>query len=315
MRTMHAVIATAMVLLPTLSDQFASEAVRPRTASAVAADTLRQPPNLRNRSTVPGVVDVDITAARARLQLVPGGPLVDVYAYNGMVPGPTLDVREGDSVVVHFHNQLPEPTTVHWHGLHLPADVDGSPLYPIPSGSTHVYAFRIPPGYAGTYWYHPHPDARSSYQVSMGLFGAIVIRAPTDPLTALGIPDKLLILSDSRFDAHGAISFPDSESIQAEIDLENGREGNVLMVNGQVMPTISIRPGEVQRWRIVNASASRVYRLSLPGEPLIRVGSDGGLFAHPLTVSDVIVANSGRVEVLVHGGSTPGQHTLLEDLP
>lgn len=315
MRAMHAVIATAMVLLLPLSDRFASESVRPRPASAGASDTLRQPPNLRNRSTVPGVVDVDITAARARLQLVPGGPLVDVYAYNGMVPGPTLDVREGDSVVVHFHNQLPEPTTVHWHGLHLPADMDGSPLYPIAAGSTHVYAFRIPPGYAGTYWYHPHPDARSSYQVSMGLFGAIIIRAPTDPLTALGIPDKLLILSDNRFDAHGAISFPDSESIQADIDLENGREGNVLMVNGQVMPTISIRPGEVQRWRIVNASASRVYRLSLPGESLIHVGSDGGLFTHPLTVREVIVANSGRVEVLVHGGSTPGQRTLLEDLP
>jgi FtsP/CotA-like multicopper oxidase with cupredoxin domain len=315
MRTVDAVLATAMVLLVPFDAPFASLAVRPRPAHATAPDTLRQPPTLRNRSTVPGLVDVDLTAAQARLQLIPGGPPVDVYAYNGMVPGPTLDVREGDSVVVHFHNQLPEATTVHWHGLHLPANDDGSPLFPVAPGSTYVYTFRIPRGWAGTYWYHPHPDARSSYQVAMGLFGALIVHAPDDPLARLALPDKILILSDNRFDAHGAISFPDSGSIQAEVDLENGREGNVLMVNGQVMPTIPIRPGGVQRWRIVNASASRVYRLSLPGQQLIHVGSDGGLFAHPVAVHDIVVANSGRVEVLVQGGSTPGQRVAFQDLP
>lgn len=280
-----------------------------------AADTLREPPVLRNLSSVPGVVEVELTAAPARLRLVPGGPLVSGYAYNGTVPGPTLDVHEGDSVIVHFHNELPEPTTVHWHGLHLPAADDGSPLRPVAPGTSYEYTFRIPYGYAGTYWYHPHPDGRSAFQVAMGLFGAIIIRAAHDPLAALGIPEKLLILSDNRFDSHGAISFPDPRSIQEDIDLENGREGNVLFVNGQVMPTIRIRPGEVQRWRIVNASASRVYRLSLPGQRLEWVGTDGGLFAHPVAVDDLLLANSGRVEVLVRGPPAPGGRTLLQDLP
>jgi FtsP/CotA-like multicopper oxidase with cupredoxin domain len=293
----------------------AGAAIAPPASSAVAADTLREPPTLHNRSSLPGVVEVELTAAPARLRLEPGGPPVPVYAYNGTIPGPTLDVHEGDSVVIHFHNRLPDTTTLHCHGLHFRADMDGSPLYPVAPGASYDYAFRVPRGWAGTYWYHPHPDRITTHQVAMGLFGAIIIRAPHDPLAARGIPEKLLILSDNRFNADGTIAFPDPRSIQAEIDLENGREGNVLFVNGQVMPTIPIRRGEVQLWRIVNASASRVYRLALSGDSLVHVGSDGGLFEHPRTVPDLLLANSGRVEVLVRGGGALGSRAVLQDLP
>lgn len=288
----------------------------PRRAPLAAAmgaptDTLREPSKLRDRSRVPGIVEFELTAAPARLQLSPGGPTVSAYAYNGTVPGPTIDVREGDSVVIHFHNELPETSTVHWHGLHLPAGADGSVLDPIPPGATRDYTFRLARGSAGTYWYHPHPDVHSTRQVAMGLFGAFIVRAADDPLVLRGIPEKLLILSDNRFGADGQVAFPDPRSIDAEIDLENGREGNVLFVNGQVAPTIPIRRGEVQRWRIVNASAARVYRLALPGRPLLKVGTDGGLFEHPVEVPDIVLANSGRVELLVRGDSS----TALQDLP
>lgn len=280
-----------------------------------ASDTLREPPTLRNRSSVPGIVEVELTAEPTRLRLLPGGPLVRAWAYNGTVPGPTLDVHEGDSVVIHFHNQLPESTTVHCHGLHFPSNVDGSPLDPVAPGESHDYAFRVPRGWAGTYWYHPHVDRYTAFQVAMGLFGGIIIRAPHDPLAARGVPEKLLILSDNRFNADGSISFPDPQSVQADIDLENGREGNVLFVNGQVMPTIPIRRGGLQRWRIVNASASRIYRLALPGQSLLHIGSDGGLFEHPRAVPDLLLANSGRVEVLARGPGAPGGRVVLEDLP
>jgi FtsP/CotA-like multicopper oxidase with cupredoxin domain len=288
-----------------------SEHARP----ARSPELLRQPPVLRNMSSHPGVVEVTLTAAPARLRLMPGGPLVSVYAYNGTIPGPTLDLREGDSVIIHFRNQLPEWTTVHWHGFHIPAYADGSPLYPIAPGTSHDYKFRLAPGSAGTYWYHPHPDRRTRYQVSMGLFGGIIVRAPSDPLTAKGVPEKLLILSDNRFDSTGAIAFSKPSSLEGGIDLENGREGNVLFVNGQVMPTIPIRRGELQRWRIVNASAARVFRLSLAGQHLVHVGNDGGLFEHAVEVPEVLMANSERVEVLVRGTGSPGDTTVLEDLP
>ena len=283
----------------------------PSAALRAPPDTLREPPLLRSRSRVPAVVEFDLTAAPARLRLLPGGPLVDAYAYNGSVPGPTIDVREGDSVVIHFRNELPETSTVHWHGLHLPANADGSVLDPIPPGTSHDYTFRLARGSAGTYWYHPHPDVRSTYQVAMGLFGAFIVRAADDPLVAKGITEKLLILSDNRFGADGQVTFPDPRSIAAEVDLENGREGNVLFVNGQVAPTIPIGRGAVQRWRIVNASAARVYRLALPGRSLIKVGTDGGLFGAPVEVPEVVLANSGRVELLVLGDSG----AALQDLP
>ncbi|MDX1545498.1 MAG: multicopper oxidase domain-containing protein, partial [Rhodothermales bacterium] len=200
-------------------------------------------------------VELTLTAAPARLSLVPGME-TDVFAYNGRVPGPTVEVYEGDRVVIHFRNELPEPTTIHWHGLHIPITADGSPLHPVAPGEAYDYVFTIPAGSAGTYWYHPHPHHRTGYQVAMGLYGAFIIRDPADPLPD-ALPEKLLILSDNRFSPDGAIDLPDPKAMQGIVDRENGREGDVLFVNGEVMPALSIRSGEVQRWRIINASAAR----------------------------------------------------------
>jgi len=258
------------------------------------------------------VVEVTLTAAPARLPLLPGAP-TDVFAYNGRIPGPTLEVHEGDRVIIHFHNELPEPTTVHWHGLNLPADADGSPFYPVAPGGQFDYVFTIGPGTAGTYWYHPHPDGRAGYQVAKGLFGAIIIRAADDPLPA-SIPEKLLILSDNRFRLDGSIDLPDPNSPQGQVDMENGREGDVLFVNGQIMPTVPIRSGEVQRWRIINAAAARIFRLALPGQPVLQVGTDGGLLERPKEVGEVLLANSERVELLVRGDGPPGSRTTLQTL-
>jgi FtsP/CotA-like multicopper oxidase with cupredoxin domain len=267
---------------------------------------------LRNRSRARGVVEVELTAMRARMELVPG-VLTDAYAYNGRVPGPLLDVREGDHVTVRFRNELPEPTTVHWHGLHLPVDSDGSPFDPVEPGGERLYTFTVPHGTAGTYWYHPHPHHRTGYQVGKGLHGGIIVRAADDPLAHL--PDRLLILSDNRFAGDGGIDMAPEGSMQARIDFENGREGDVLFVNGVVNPTLEIRAGEVQRWRIVNASAGRVYRLALEGHTFLHVGSDGGLFEKPVEVKEILVGNGERVELLVRGSAQPGTSAALQALP
>jgi len=167
-------------------------------------------------------------------------------------------------------------------------------------------------GTAGTYWYHPHPDRRTGFAIGKGLFGAIVVHAADDPLPPMN--EKLLILSDNRFLTDGTIDFPDPASHHGGVDEENGREGPLLFVNGQMMPTISIRSGEIQRWRVINASAGRIFRIALAGRTMLQVGTDGGLFERPLEVKDLILATGERAELLVKGGAV-GTRTLLQNLP
>jgi FtsP/CotA-like multicopper oxidase with cupredoxin domain len=279
--------------------------------AASAVDTWTSPPVLQNISKNPGVVELNLTASPTRLEFVPGKP-TEAWAYNGTVPGPTLELREGDLVTVHFTNKLAQPTTVHWHGLHLPAGSDGSPLDPVLPGKSRDYVFRVRPGSAGTYWYHPHPDMTTTEQVSRGLYGALIIRPALDPLE--GIADRLLVLSDNRFQADGAVDLPHHTTPAGNIDAQNGREGEVLFVNGKTMPALSIKPGEWLRLRIINAAAARVFRLAIPGQKLVHVGSDGGLFERPIEVDELLVANSERVEVLIRGGE-PGSRTVLRTLP
>ena len=277
-----------------------------------SSDTLRQPPVMRNLSRRRGTVEFNLTASVVRLALKPGVP-TEAYAYNGSVPGPTFDVHEGDRVIVHFRNDLPEPTTIHWHGLHIPADMDGSPLRPIAPGARYDYVFTIKQGTAGTYWYHPHPDLRSGYQIAKGLFGAFVVRAADDPLRS--VPEQLLILSDNRFRADGSVDFAEPRSADGMRDEVNGREGDLLFVNGQIAPTVRIRSGQLQRWRVINVAAARIFCLALDGHRMLHVGSDGGLFEHPVEVEHIDLANSERVELLVRGTGAPGDRAMLHAMP
>jgi FtsP/CotA-like multicopper oxidase with cupredoxin domain len=270
------------------------------------------PAVLQNVSREPRTVEVYLTAAHARLELLPGLE-TEVFAYNGRSPGPLLEVEEGDRVIVHFQNDLSEATTVHWHGLHIPFSADGSPFHPVEPGEGYVYDFTVPYGSAGTYWYHPHPHHRTGYQVGRGLYGALIVRSADDPLAHL--PERLLILSDNRLDAEGSIDLPARNTPAGIVDAENGREGDLLFVTGELMPTLEIRSGEVQRWRVINASGARVYRLAIPGHRFLHAGSDGGLFEHPVEVSELVLANGERAELLVRGTGEPGSRTTLQTLP
>ena len=285
-------------------------------ASAASADAVVTPAAAPFRPSTaprpPRTVEFNLTAAPARLSIVPG-TTTDVFAYNGIVPGPTIEVREGDSVVVHFTNKLDVETTVHWHGLHLPFTSDGSPYHPVAPGETYDYVFKPRPGSAGTYWYHPHPHHATANQVVRGLYGAVIVRAADDPLPA-ALPERVLILSDNRLRPDGSFDLPERASHQGRVDFENGREGDLLLVNGQVMPTIRIRSGEIQRWRIINASAARVYRLAIPGHTFTHVGTDGGLFERPVEVEEIMIAGAERVEVLVRGTGAPGDRAAMQTL-
>jgi FtsP/CotA-like multicopper oxidase with cupredoxin domain len=281
-------------------------------AAAVAGTTSPSAPAAGEPEAFRRTVTVTLTASQTELALVPGTTTA-VYAYNGTVPGPTLEFMEGDDVVITFRNDLPEETTVHWHGLHLPFDADGSPFHPVAPGEEYSYRFTVRPGTAGTYWYHPHPHHHTGTQVARGLYGGIIVRAAEDPLA--GLTERLLVLSDNRLLPDGSLDLPDPHSHQGRVDFENGREGDVLFVNGTIMPTLEIRPGEVQRWRVINASAGRYYRLALSGHDVLHVGSDGGLFERPVEVGEILLASAERVELLVTGSAAPGTTAVLQTLP
>src|SRR5919199_6340327 len=143
------------------------------------------------------VVAVDLEAREAEWQFTPGRT-TRVWGFNGQVPGPTLEARVGDVLEVRFTNRLPEPTTIHWHGLRVPAAMDGTDMvqHPIAPGESFTYRFKLPD--AGTFWYHPHSN--ETVQLERGLYGALVVRGPNEPVLDA---ERVLVLDDLKLDKHG----------------------------------------------------------------------------------------------------------------
>ena len=240
-------------------------------------------------------VTVDLAARVARVALGPEQQ-AEMLTYNGVYPGPTLDVQEGDRLVVHFKNGLSEPTSVHWHGLHVPADQDDA-TETVGPGASRTYTFDIPSGSAGTYWYHPHLHGTVAPQVAKGLFGALRVRPSADPLPA-AVGDSIVILSDLRQDASGRAMGP------GEAERANGFEGETVLVNGRPTPELSLRPGETRRLRLVNAAASRYFRLAAQGQKLTLVATDGGYIERPTPLDELLLSPGERAEVLVTAPAT-----------
>src|SRR5262245_7682548 len=117
MRVVFAFLLALFVLPAVPGRNGGAPAIQTGPSAATADETLTSPPVLKNLSDKPGVVELDLTAAPAKVEMVPGKPTT-AWAYNGTVPGPTIELREGDQVTIHFHNKLTQTTTVHWHGLH-----------------------------------------------------------------------------------------------------------------------------------------------------------------------------------------------------
>jgi FtsP/CotA-like multicopper oxidase with cupredoxin domain len=231
------------------------------TALALAAPATAQPKSLaptgwdtdirlkeaRDINPDPAIVEINITAKVARVEVAPG-KFVDAWTYDGGLPGPLVRARVGERLIVHFKNELPQPTTIHWHGVRVPIEMDGVPDISQPEvqpGETFTYDFVLRD--ASLYWYHPH--VFSAAQVGFGLYGALLVEGPEDEI---GIADQLtIVLSDIGFDRQGKLESADSGGPAGMVF---GREGAHLLVNGKVMPKLLARSGAPQRWRIVNTA-------------------------------------------------------------
>jgi FtsP/CotA-like multicopper oxidase with cupredoxin domain len=249
------------------------------------------------------IVSVDLEARETDWEFVPG-QATRAWGYNGQVPGPVLEARVGDVLEVRLTNKLPEPTTIHWHGIRLPAPMDGTDNVqrPVEPGETFTYRFLLRD--AGTFWYHPHSDETEQFE--RGLHGALVVRGPDEPRLDA---ERVLVLDDVSLDSTGQI-----EPLGGFIERHDGRQGDTLLVNGRQGLEIAMAAGQTERWRIVNAASARYVRLSIGGRPFTLLGTDGGLLTAPVGMNEALLTPGDRIDIAV--GPFEERETIrVESLP
>lgn len=218
-------------------------------------------------------------------------PLTEVWTYNGTVPGPLIEANVGDRLVVDFQNDLPESTTIHWHGVRVPNTMDGVPLMDnaVPAGGSFRYEFTLKD--SGLFWFHPH--VRSAIQVQKGLYGVIRVRGPAEPASDL---EQVLVLDDIKLRADGSISeYLDDASAMI------GRQGNTLLANGVVHPLLRLPAGGVTRLRVVNTANARYFTLGAAGLKFLVFGTDGSPYAEPFEAETVMLVPGERLDLFVKG--------------
>jgi FtsP/CotA-like multicopper oxidase with cupredoxin domain len=268
-------------------------------ASASGAE-LAQPSELRSTD---GRLRLELEASYKNVPVA--GGTATVFSYNGGIPGPTLRLRPGDSLSVNLRNRLNEQTNLHVHGLHVSPQGNGDNMFvTVTPGTSFQYEYQLPDDHPpGVYWYHPHHHGFVAQQVFGGLYGAIIVE---DPESIEVARERVLVISDISLDAAGRI--PAAPPMSAMM----GREGALVLVNGQIRPRLVARPGERERWRIVNACSARYLRLQLDGQRLQLIGLDSGRFPTPSRVDEVLLAPGNRADLLV---STSVGTSVLRLLP
>jgi FtsP/CotA-like multicopper oxidase with cupredoxin domain len=248
--------------------------------------------------------DLEIAPVAKRI----GAETVRMLAYNGSIPGPTLEIPQGSTVTVQVRNRGDLEATVHWHGLRLENRFDGThdTQAPIPVGETFRYEITVPD--PGAYWYHPH--IREDYGQEMGLYGNVLV-VPAEPDYWPPANRELLLTLDDILIEDGKIA-PFSESETTHVAM--GRFGNVMLVSGEPDLSLTAKRGEVVRLYLTNTANTRVFNVTLPGARMKLVGADSGHYEHEELVDEVLIAPSERVVIGVHLPD-PGQFTLEHRTP
>ncbi|HEY0662676.1 MAG TPA: multicopper oxidase domain-containing protein [Lysobacter sp.] len=299
------------------------------TTEATAPTVVGKPvESFRHPLRIPGadglMADIALTAPLALAAQVGAfavfdGARSDVWHYAGDVDGravanPLLRVRRGAHVDVTLDNRLQESTTLHWHGLAVDEDNDGSGLHPIASAAQKRYRFPVH-NRAGLYWYHAHPHMRTGKQLHYGLASLLLVE--DDEEHALrgqlglrwGERDLPLMITDKQVDAHNAIVYKQGADDWI---------GNRVLVNWTPEPYLDVAPA-LYRFRLANVCNARLLRPAFlhNGEPLPfqLIGTDGGLLAQPWEVVDVFLGPAQRIDVLVDFSNVPaGDRVLLRSL-
>ncbi|WP_199747978.1 multicopper oxidase family protein [Actinomadura sp. WAC 06369] len=286
-----------------------AEAGRTNVGSLSFRNRLRIPPLLPPERTPEGKV--------FRLRVGAGdseffqGKSTATWGYNGAYLGPTLRARRGDRVTVEVFNGLGETTTTHWHGMRLPAVMDGGPHQPIRPRAAWRPVWTIDQP-AATLWYHPHLHGRTAEHVYRGLAGLFVVDDGEDPglPSEYGVDDVPIVLQDKNFHEDGSL---DSSGIRFAGLSVTGLLGDEILVNGTRDPFLEVTRTRV-RLRILNASNARVYDAGFTdGRTFALVGTDAGLLAAPVPLRRIMLSPGERAEIVVPFAA--GERAVLRSRP
>ena len=241
----------------------------------------------------------DLTIAKAKTLFMPGDS-TDTYGINGSYLGPTLIMHENDTVYMNVKNLLGEPTTIHWHGMHVAPEDDGGPHTAIPADSTWSPDFPVMDE-ATTFWYHPHLHHKTAEQVYFGAAGMIIVRDDKQVGNQLphtyGVDEFPLIIQDKSFNANNGLIY----TAMADTMMVNGTLGGYLEV-----------PAQMVRFHVLNASNQRVYNLGFLAQfPAWQIGSDGGFLENPIPLNKLQITPGERVEVVVDFSQRLNQNIKL----
>lgn len=233
--------------------------------------------------------NVELLAAEADWGIVPPYS-TRVWAYNGAVPGPVIRIKLGDSLKLTLRNNLPQPTTIHWHGVRVPNAMDGVPGVtqpPIKPGESFTYEFT--PKDAGTFWFHPHVNAAE--QIERGLQGVLIVEDPAEPRYS---QDLVWVLDDWLLEKGAKIH---AQFVTGHDLMHDGRWGNVLTVNGKYQPGIAVKAGERLRIRMVNTANGRVFAPEFPGLAPTVIAVDGMPVKEPFPLQEFFAAPGNRIDI------------------
>jgi len=272
--------------------------------TAAAQQALVEPATL---TSTEGLLTVRLEATEGPVRIA--GRQASALSYNGGLPGPTLRLRPGDRLRVRLVNRLAQATNLHVHGLHVSPERNGdNPFVTVEPGSTFDYDYQLAHDHpSGMFWYHPHHHGMVADQIFGGLYGAIIVDEPEGEFGPIPITrERILVISDISLNAAGNIRPP---SAMARM---RGREGDLVLVNGQSAPTLEAKPGERERWRILNACTARYLRVRLDGQRLRLLGIDSGRLAEPRDVEEILLIPGNRADLLV---TTAQGTSRLQALP
>jgi FtsP/CotA-like multicopper oxidase with cupredoxin domain len=259
-------------------------------AAAVAAVGLGWPVALARGSASPAA-DVTLEARPAVVNLA--GRQARLLTYNGLFPGPLIRAREGEPLRVRLINRLDEPTNLHFHGLHVsPAGHSDNVFVEVPPGEGFTYELTVPPGYGGTFWYHPHRHGRLARQLWQGLAGPLVIDPAAQPPALADCAEQIVVIKDLTIE--GGVPEPHRGA-----DWARGKSGRLVLVNGQLRPELRAAAPLV-RLRLINACNARMLLLArADGRPLQVLAHDGHLLAAPRALEQILLTPAQRLDLLL----------------